>query len=323
MAIEINDLPVELIEQIFEFVAISDLFNLRLTCKKMQTIIAHVKIKELVFDADGAKKVYYHTNRPKVNVINVQRYSSKLNLLQSQSFNLKHLERLSIDSLDGDKFVIENLNKFVSRLVQLEIHHCKGCEGKLSLPNLSVLNLNTIYSSHLVLDAPKLSVLCCKINIDLLELPQPDCIKHLEIYAFKDKVFSFVNLECLKLDHADHNDFRHFFAQNILQKLSKLKEITFQMAEFEDEYFYYTMESIRNLLNDKKKLGRTLKISFKDRLILDEEQIANIRPIDFFDDLVDSDTTSDRESESLSDYVYYDDLDGDYDDFSDFSFNDY
>ena len=114
MAIEINDLPVELIEQIFEFVAISDLFNLRLTCKKMQTIIAHVKIKELVFDADGAKKVYYHTNRPKVNVINVQRYSSKLNLLQSQSFNLKHLERLSIDSLDGDKFVIENLNKFVS-----------------------------------------------------------------------------------------------------------------------------------------------------------------------------------------------------------------
>ena len=304
--VTIDDLPFEIKLIIFELLDIKDLVGCRLVQKAWKEIVSHVKIEELVFnDRDNLNCKWYYINQAARNVIKIKS-ECKLNLLKSMAFNLRSLKylmiRASIDLNEDYEFQkIEYLNRYL-KLEQLEIHKYDGNDDKLVLPNLRCICLNSIYFGNLFIEAKKLTTILCRIGIDKIDLKYYDTIKRLEIYSFKEKVFEFLNLESLIVDYTDSP------IKNILHHLPKLHIIKLNLTEYDETFYENTIETIRNLLNEKRKLNKTIKIYFKDHLIVDEEQISHFQsnPELLFEDLNDTETDSDTESD-LEKYVYHDD----------------
>lgn len=321
MVLLFKELPLEILFKIFELCEIKDLFQIRLVCKQFNLIVSQIKIDELVFYGGlyvhGNK--WYASNRTTNCAIRLQN-PSKLNLLNSSILNLKNLKRLMIRfSVNFKEFKIEHLNKF-TKLEQLEIAEYNPNEEKLlSLPQLKVICLHTIYSNGLTIEAPKLETVLCKIGLDLINFKNNETIKQLEIYSFKDKVFTFKNLEKLELDYTTSS------IDDILFKLPKLNEIKFNLTDYVAEIFEILIDTMRNLLNEKNRLNRDeVKIYFKNKLIIDENVLNRLDPDDYFDDFDDDVTDSETDGSDL--YLYSDcyerdyfsdvyDDNGDYDDY--------
>lgn len=291
----INDLPLELKFKIFELLEIADILVARLVCKHWQTVLSEIKIETIIFQSFRFAKLgaikWHFDDVPVRNVISVEKDLS-LNLLQSSVFNLKNLKRLMINgSLNNEAFNIEQLNQF-SKLEQIEIDEWKGDKATLVLPKLKRLYLWSLYANELTIESPKLEALFCKINISLVSLPSTK-LRHLEIHSFRDKVFTFTDLETLKLDHTDG------VVQNMLQQLPKLTDIEFKLDDYSEGFFDGTINTLRNLVVERQRLNRTnLKIAFKDVVVTSEEQVLQFDPDDFFDD------GWELETDDSANYVY-------------------
>lgn len=320
--IQINGLPLEIQFKIFELLEISDILVSRLVCKHWRSVLSEIKIEELIFCQPKSLCVpklseWQFDGVPVRNVIWTENCLT-LNLLKSTMFNLKNLKRLMIRGSvnygdgDGDTFKMEQLNKF-SKLEHIEMDEWSGEEEKLVLPKLKRLYLPTIYSGELQLDAPKLESVSCKIGIPRINLKHRETLKHLEIFTWKDVVFEFIGLETLKLDHTDGA------IRNMLQQLPKLREIEFTLYNYVDEFFENTVDALRNLVVERRRLNRTdLKIYFKNELVTSEDQVNAYAPENLFENIGDSEYES--ESDDSENYVYFDQEV--YNSFSDFGSSD-
>lgn len=309
--VQFNELPLELQFKIFELLEISDILVSRLVCKHWRSVLCEIKIEELVFCQSNQTATKWHFDPVPVRNVIIVTNPLTLKLLSSTIFNLKNLKRLMIRgsiNYDGDEgFKIEQLNKF-PKLEHIEFDEWNGEEEKLLLPKLKQLYLSTIYSGELQLDAPVLESVLVKIGILRVNLQHAETLKHLEIFSFKDKVFEFIGLETLKLDHTDAP------IRNMLQQLPKLRLIEFTLHDYIHEFFEHIVDTLRDLVLEKERLNRTdLKIYFKNQLVTSENQVNLYEPQDFFEE-----PEIESELDDLDSQFDYSDPDNLYNSFSDF-----
>lgn len=148
-----DELPLELMEHVFDYLDLNDLIKARLVCKSFEQAVREVRIKELtflqkpLFSADLLDLNWFALNEAKApgRILHCpsEFVLSEL-FLTRKPFNIQLLKRLSICSLKmaGTGIDLEDLNRFQD-LECLEITLDRNCKSfsRLSLPNLKALRI--------------------------------------------------------------------------------------------------------------------------------------------------------------------------------------
>lgn len=268
-------LPIELDQLIFEYVHLGDLFNLRLTCKRLRDAASAFRIKELAFEEwdshyvthcgssyERAKANWFYIDKPVDQRMLV--FHLSLNFLNCSSFNFTMLKKLRIV---GRRIDLNTVNR-LANLEQLELH-CEihlSQENRLCLPKLKALSL--IYDEpncKLTIDAPALEALslsCAKGS----PIQFAACsVKHLRInQTGRISNFKHVQFLSIKLGTSwSSDDFDP-------SKHPELKELHLDI--YPDEY--YTIEPYNSLVNECMKKRDQLGMDFKI-FVLDIQVVNN------------------------------------------------
>ena len=266
-------LPLELYQEIFEYLDIEELLNIRLVNKKCKEIIQHFKIRELIFDASFKYKYnWYFSNRSTLmnNVIK----ESKLFMLKNSLFNLEFLRRLKIDCLkDNSKISLKDINKLFIHLHQLDIYlyFCTKNENRLlDLPNLQILTLaisNSCYEQNykLRVNAPKLHVLELDSQLRFVDFEHPLTIKHLKQNGdFYFNLRAFKNLEYIEFFSLKN----YYFKQIKIDLLKMFPNLKYLLLELDN---YSILSTILEKSVEKK---RELNVYFKSIQFRTADELA-------------------------------------------------
>ena len=173
-------------------------------------------------------------------------YRSVLNLGQN-------LRRLHLNFSDLPCSKMQNFNSLV-QLEQLEIECCYLIElCTLTLPNLKIFKFHSRHRYRpgtLKMKTPKLEALDCD-DLSVIEIDQPEAIKHLKTELYHNRLEEFKNLEVLECGDIQNVN------KEILSILSKLKVL----CVYEIDAKKLEIEESRNLIS---------KMSFimKQKLVL-------------------------------------------------------
>ena len=198
-ATSVDDLPSEMISELFEYLPPKDLVACSMVNKRWYSIYAAFKLHWLVAtDQQDYPRKWYNSNQP-IATESVCRLEIFPRLTEKPLLsNLKHLV---LSSRSVFKFDLNNLNRF-TRLVHLEIDMGLG-EWKvhLNLPRLKVLAFNLFnHDCSLSIDCPLLSTLLYikeDDDVNLLEVKHPETVKVLDTDLFGAKLTPFKSVECL------------------------------------------------------------------------------------------------------------------------------
>ena len=215
-----DDLPIVICFQIFRFLNVHNLFNLRLVCKKFYQSLKVFKICELIFHNHDSLSLF-RTNWAFVNQPISQLNSLSITyqpLLKAKPLFEINLKRLRINC-EKNKIEINDLNKF-HELEHLEMDtFCLKTENnKLSLNNLKILTIKFFeIKTSIEVDAPNLNSLNinCKPS-DSIKFNYPLSVKKLQCHLFIDDFKIFENVEYL-------NVFSNLNSQTLQTILSFLK----------------------------------------------------------------------------------------------------
>ena len=260
-----NNLPFQffphIYENIFGYLNVDDLLNVRLVCRRFKELLMKHKLEELVFyNFETVTNIHnwFFNNQP----INYQ-YAvdkSKLFLFKSSMFNIK-LKRLRI-SRTGFRINLEVLNKF-SQLEHLEIFHCLKVDEvtRLSLQNLKVLKILIDNVLDLELDLPNLQALFlnCR-SYENIKFNYPGSIQYLSLYFYNDYFLKFKNIEYLECYAAYDLSWRE------LRNYLKLKVIIILIDG---------AELIETTKQNTELNKQNLKIYQKNLLVVDGKEINN------------------------------------------------
>lgn len=222
----IDNLPVEMIYELFKYLQLKDLFACSLVNKYLREVYASFRLFRLAASDDSRFGWWHYPSR---RVKEIEKCQLKLfGRLAEQPLlcNLKHL------ALSSQKKLAFDLNQF-HKLVHLEIGGRLG-EMKLSLtlPELRILAIHQA-DFPLSIDCPELSVLIYEGRADgsLLEVKHPETIRRLETYLFDPKLSRFKNVEYLALRSLSELSQLPEFEETgkaILPSLPRLRELHFK-----------------------------------------------------------------------------------------------
>ena len=194
-ATNIENLPPEMICELFKHLPLKDLIACSLVNKRWHSIVDNFKVHTL------AVVDYAYTDINKWTYPN--RKFRDHELCDADLFNRladhprsKHLKRLAL--LCGEKEVNSDKLKSFSQLQHLEI--IVDREAALNLSELEVLVCHeTNYRRRLSIDCPKLRVLVYEEYEDknLLDVKQPETIRELQTNMIGPKLYRFKCVECL------------------------------------------------------------------------------------------------------------------------------
>lgn len=278
-----NHLPNEIIFKIFENLHFQTLIKCRLVCKRWFSIVAKIKIKELILNFKfnlPENSFWYSTDR----LLNVENriFENNLNFLNLNLFNFEKLELLKV----GDKLVCNNHIKMkpkfdfkllnqIQSLVHLEIPDVFleiDKEEILSLPNLKVIYIGQVHFGTLILNTPNLEIFASHFGLIRIELLYPEQIIQLQLRFYQNGLRRFKNLKILKIYEPELiNQFR-----NIFRQLSNLEEL--HLIGLMDDFIDYdvTCKIIDHLLRQKQNLtDRDLRLFFLDHLLDDDKRFES------------------------------------------------
>ena len=193
----IEDLPAEMINELFKHLPVKDLVASSQVNKLWHSIYADFRLDRLA--AIHNPSICYGLSNEgwKFKQKELCRIEF-LNRLADRPLlsNLKYL--ILYDS--GNRFDINKLSRFFKRLVHLEIGGFLG-ENKLNLnlPKLKSLVVYKFFNNHLLsIDCPELNMLIYdRGEGNLLEVKHPETIKKLEMNMVDQKLIRFENVESL------------------------------------------------------------------------------------------------------------------------------
>ena len=285
----IEDLPPEMIGELFRNLHLMDLAVCSLVNKRWHSIYTAFKIHRLVVieksELEFTKWDHLDQNHPE------RRVESK-ELLQLNLFkrlvdrpllsNLKHLALCNRSSkvLEID---LNELNRF-SQLMNLEIKGRLGREAVyLNLPRLKVLAFHNFNDRcPISIDCPELNVLVYGERQEecLLEVKHPETIRKLETDMFDAKLTLFKSVECLVT-----REFK-VISETTLQSLLRLNELhynariqnTFRVFSNEVGTFARVQRVLNEFLENVKRLrGSNFRFIFANLQLTKE----NLNQIDF------------------------------------------
>ena len=265
---KMNNLPFEffphIYENVFGYLNVDDLLNVRLVCRGFNVLLMKYKIEELVFDHLKIRSSLDKWSDLPINY-HYAVDKSKLFLFKSSMFNIK-LKRFKICGYF--EINLEVLNKF-SQLEHLEIIYCfKIVEVTiLSLQNLKLLKICSEDVLDLELDLPNLQALFlyCE-SYKNIKFNYTRSIQYLSISDYDDYFLKFKNIEYLDC----YGTFSLSWLE--LRYYLKLKVI---------HIHYDESEFIKTNKQNAELNKQNLKIYQKGLLVVDGKEIHNY---DFFED---------------------------------------
>ena len=215
----IDDLPPEMICELFKHLQLKDLFVCSMVNKRWRSIYAAFKVSTLVvLDAefDQITKWGYPDRKFEDHQLCDPELFSRL----ADQPLLSNLKRLAL--LCGwDRFDVDKLQSF-SQLVHLEVS-CRLPKLNLNLSELEVLVSRRTNFDPLSIDCPKLRVLVYDEyrNASLLNVKNPETIRELKTNMFGPKLAPFKSVERLVTREIGA------ISRSTLQSLPKLKELRY------------------------------------------------------------------------------------------------
>ena len=253
----IEDLPPEMINELFRHLHPRDLVTCSMVNKRWHSIYTDFRSVDSLVEQDPYGHIahrWYHSG---------QRIEEK-ELCDSKLFSrlldrplLSNLKRLTISAEWWSKFDLNKLNLF-RQLVHLQIGNSlcvfsmeKNEKVILNLPKLEVLALwvNSELRS-LVVDCPMLSVLIDEFHEETFELKHPETIRKLRGWWSGSELAPFKNVECL-----DTLNFQAITRDTLL-RLPKLKELRY--GNYLGYSFPYGLEVNGKLDKEKRDLAAFL-----------------------------------------------------------------
>ena len=285
----IEDLPVEMISELFKHLPPTDLAACSMVNKSWHSVYAAFKVDSLVATASPYRHWFqwYHSGRIVRQEELCYLYFGRL-ADQSLFSNLKHLALFTdfFHSAKKNTFDLNRLNRF-SQLVQLEIDGCLGKKAvKLNLSELRVLAFHRVNDRcSLSIDCPVLSVLLYRGEPKakrLLKVKQAETVKKLETDMFGPKLKPFKCIECLVTKTMSAIN------EATLQLLPELKELrcneTIMELQKEFDQHSCSTEALKSqlgqFLETLEELGRSNFQFIVSGLQIDEEMLYE--EIDFF-----------------------------------------
>ena len=276
----IEDLPPEMISELFEYLGLKDLIICSLVNKLWHSIYSNFKVHSVVaienfkvhnlvaieddlFRWHGSNQLIQETERCSRAMF---RHLAEKPLLS----NLKHLA-VHASSYSETKFDLNELNRFQQLFhLEIKIDDLNQRNVHLNLPCLKVLALSD-YNNRcaLSIDCPQLSTLLYAgepEDLTLLEVKHPETIRKLETNMFGAKLIQFESVECLVTER-----FKAVSKATLLS-LPELRELRYnasvQWAFLEESHYGLgTVDRMKRnlgeLLDEAKKLkGNDFRFSF-------------------------------------------------------------
>ena len=216
----IDDLPVEMINELFRYLGLKDLAACSQVNKRWYSICITFRLDRLaVFDKFKVSKWNYPERKVEKKELCPLVVFNRLVGKRLLS-NLKHLTlRVPECNFDTNKL------NWLKHLVHLEIQGFSNKKVYLELPKLKILVAPSFTSSSikrsLLIDCPELDVLIYNEyeNVNLLEVKHPETIRKLVTNMIGAKLTRFKSVEYLVTDSFDA------IRKDTLLSLSRLKEL--------------------------------------------------------------------------------------------------
>lgn len=285
---EINDLPIEMLGQIFQHSAPLDLLNIRLVCKLWKAESDRLKLQQLIIlssDTTNGYNFWFHTNKllARHTAIDYHLFPPAISFFKLTA-NLKrlHIRLGPSQPIEAPFFVLLSQLKALQHL-ELFLEHLffDQTVAELSLPELRIFKMNnTGFSSSfhwsnvhpLILRLPKLKHLFCD-QLPLLRMIHPDTVTHLTVPHHNYRIYWFANLEYLRCPELSA------IKSDILGLLKQLEELNvFEINKWTFETYQAAWTKVGHLLKQKRVLRRT-KFKFFYQGVL----ISNVEELNGFD----------------------------------------
>ena len=233
-------LPVELYQEIFVYLELADVFNLRLVNKRLKGVVSLYRVKELIFETGYKYRYNWSFNRQPINYLNVLP-SAKQFILRSAWFDTCGLRSLKISLARHRCYRVKlsHINNLVD-LCQLEIDASvyDPEDNQLVLPQLKALSFSIAGVDELpglLLDLPKLEQLdlCCSMHG--LTFKHPQTVRQLKVVRYEPMLNIFRNVERLEwfyfeLDESDDKKL------NLFETYPQLTELAVEQDKYDDLY---------------------------------------------------------------------------------------
>ncbi|XP_037052507.1 uncharacterized protein LOC119086038 [Bradysia coprophila] len=252
----LNDLPVELLSQIFKHLPLTDLDNCRLVCRQFMLICDAIPITDLIFwnisSSYGSRKDYWQFTNEQFSYSNLIDFHYEKKTGHRWTFRLAKLKQLYYHGgVENPCFWnrLNDLHQLVHLRLEMNEFYFNALRIiQLNLPNLERLEIGEGYSEQceLHLNTPKLSMLTCS-EFEAIRIADPTTIEHLELVRYTETADQLVNLKYLKVNW---KTIRHRKIWSIFGELQTLVCNSFDDDGPDD--FDASMEAIRNLLLIKK-----------------------------------------------------------------------
>ena len=253
----IEDLPPEMIRNVFEFLLLKNLAACSMVNKRWHSIYGTLKLYTLaVTDYNMDRRLpptkWYESNQP---IREADRCRTAIFCHLAERPLLSNLNQLALSDYYA-RFDLNELNRF-SRLVHLEIYivyldkENVNPRFNLNLPKLKVLALHgcKVRRCAVSVDCPELSTLLYpNAEKNWLDVKHPETIRKLETDWVGPKLYQFRSVECLVTDQFK------VFCKATLISLPRLRELHYNRdievlvrCEFHNEVG--TIDRIRQTLN--------------------------------------------------------------------------
>ena len=246
----INDLPPEMICELFEYLHPKDLAACSLVNKRWHSIYAGFKVHRLIsIDYSGHHTVdpieWYGTKQP---VVEAERCRPAMFGRLVEKPLLSNLKYLALCGPQPE-FDLNSLNQF-EKLVLLHVDiGSRKKEVHLNLPKLKVLVFDNINKHNLLsIDCPELSTLFYleMEGLNLLDVKHPETIRKLDVDMIGPQLAPFKGVECLVTEQFAA------ISQATLRQLPRLRELRFI------EPIDYFLEVSSNRAGTVDRMKRTL-----------------------------------------------------------------
>ena len=194
----IEDLPLEMISELFKNLPPKDLASCSMVNKRWHSIYTSFKLQSLVATDSEDTFRWYHSNRP---IQEAERCSRWMFVCLIEKLLLSNLKHLAV-CIWRPEFDLNVLNRF-QQLVHLEINFFPPDQKRthLSLSSLKVLAFHEWNNRcPLSIDCPHLITLLYRgepQDANLLKVKQPETIRKLETNMVGGKLVPFKSVECL------------------------------------------------------------------------------------------------------------------------------
>ena len=279
----IDDLPPEMIDELFEHLSPKDLTACSLVNKRWHLIYSNFKLHRLVVSDDEDDTFRWYDTNQMVEEKCFCGLGMFCRLVEKPLLSaLKHLAVCTW----GPEFVLNKLNRF-QQLVHLEMRINDFNQRKvyLNLPRLKVLVFPCWnYYCALSIDCPLLSTLVYSgedEDVNLLEVKHPETIRKLKTDMVAAKLVPFKSVECLVTEEFEAINKATLLSLPRLKEFSYIQDIWY-LFYLKSEGRIGTLDRLKRTLSEfvdeaKKLRGNDFRFTFSGLQLAN----VNVDQIDF------------------------------------------